>query len=158
MSCVTQEALSSVREFALGILSVPINLPPFFFNRRKGTHIKWSKIPNFEGIRGISGQQKLVINLEGIVNLCSSAVTRKPQNIQIIIFGSNENLFEFSNPEDTIYGNYRISEIASEYYGYIAKEKDSTQYNLATICNVPVIDNSFACSVLVTFPLGNDDC
>ncbi|CAG8745185.1 14027_t:CDS:2, partial [Acaulospora morrowiae] len=154
----SMEALLFVRKFVFEILSVPINLPPFFFNRQKGTHIQWSKIPNFEGIRIISGQQKLVLNLEGSVYLCPSKVSRRMQSIQIIIFGSNENLFEFSNPEDTIYDNYRISEIALDHYGHIAKDKDSVQHSLVTVCSVPISNNSFSCSVLVTFPLDNDDC
>ncbi|RHZ46930.1 hypothetical protein Glove_603g4 [Diversispora epigaea] len=150
-SSVTKEVLSVIYNYLLDILSIPVNIPPFFFNRQRGTYLQWSKMPTIEVTYDSQikpDEPQFVLKLEGVVNPSQNS-TRKVKSLQFIIFCSNENFLEFANPEDTIYDNYVISEIALNHF----KEKDPT---VTTIYNHPLNtfnNNSFICNVTLTLKL-----
>ncbi|CAG8543699.1 6690_t:CDS:10 [Funneliformis caledonium] len=117
--------LERLSKFVLFILSVPINLPPFFFENKKGTYIKWSKVPALgwsqRGSRvsstTISDREKVVIKLEGILKLAKKSAKKHLNNIQFIIFGSKADMFEFEEFEETLQGNFSFSNLALDYKG-----------------------------------------
>ncbi|CAG8435037.1 7271_t:CDS:10, partial [Diversispora eburnea] len=147
----TNEVLSVIYNYLLDILSIPVNIPPFFFNRQRGTYLQWPKMPTIEVIYDSQtkpDEPQFVLKLEGVVNPSQNS-TRKVKSLQFIIFCSNENFLEFANPEDTIYDNYVISEIALKHF----KEKDPT---VTTIYNHPLNtfnSNSFVCNITLTLKL-----
>ncbi|CAG8535421.1 373_t:CDS:10, partial [Funneliformis mosseae] len=153
-------------KFVLFILSVPINLPPFFFENKKGTYIKWSKVPALgwsqRGSRvsstTISDREKVVIKLEGILKLAKKSAKKHLNNIQFIIFGSKADMFEFEEFEETLQGNFSFSNLALDYKGGYTKKskKDSSEMSTVTTISVPITNYYFTTTALVQFPRDSD--
>ncbi|RIA85785.1 hypothetical protein C1645_879079 [Glomus cerebriforme] len=152
---------TQLSQFVLFILSVPINLPPFFFENQQGTHIKWSKVPALgwsqSGSRvsstTISDKEKIVIKLEGIVQLSKKSAKKHLNSIQFIIFGSKADMFEFEEFEETLQGNFKFSNLA---LGKNIKPKDISEVTHIATTSAPLINNYFTITALVQFPMDSD--
>ncbi|CAI2172104.1 11361_t:CDS:10, partial [Funneliformis geosporum] len=155
--------VTRLSQFVLFILSVPINLPPFFFENKKGTYIKWSKVPALgwsqrgSRVSSTTISDKVVIKLEGIVKLAKKSVKKHLNSIQFIIFGSKADMFEFEEFEETLQGNFSFSNLALNLKGggYMKSKKNSSEMSVITI-SVPITNNSFTTTALIQFPSDSD--
>ncbi|CAG8820688.1 34723_t:CDS:1 [Racocetra persica] len=146
-----------VRDFARAMLKIPMNIPPYFFDRQQRTRIHWLDVPYFKGNKAILVQEKLVLKLEGIVQ-SGYDVSKKLQSIEMIIFGSNIDFFEKSNPENSLLNNLKFSDTALNCKESATKNTDSLQTSVV-VCSVEINNNNyFAASVIFPFPLGKDGC
>ncbi|CAB4424502.1 unnamed protein product [Rhizophagus irregularis] len=163
-SGTSNNTATQLSQFVLFILSVPINLPPFFFENKQGTHLKWSKVPALgwsqSGSRvsstAVSDKEKVVIKLEGVVQLSKKLAKKHLKSIQFIIFGSKTDIFEFDEFEETLQGNFKFSDLALAYKGKNIKQKDTSEANYVATTIVPLINNYFATTALVQFPMDSD--
>ncbi|CAG8612993.1 37913_t:CDS:2 [Gigaspora margarita] len=148
-----------VRDFVRAMLKIPMNIPPYFFDRQQRTRIHWLDVPYFKGNnkdKAILVQEKLVLKLEGIVQSGYEAVSKKLKSIEMIIFGSNIDFFEKSNPENSLLNNLKFSDVALSYREFATKNADSLPTSSAVVCSVEINNNFFTSSVIFPFPLGKD--
>ncbi|CAG8730351.1 1830_t:CDS:1, partial [Cetraspora pellucida] len=143
-----------VRDFARAMLKIPMNIPPYFFDRQQRTRIHWLDVPYFKGInKSILVQEKLVLKLEGIVQSGYDDVSKKLQSIEMIIFGSNIDFFEKSNPENSLLNNLKFSDAALNCKESATKNTESVQTSVVA-CSVEINNvNYFAASVIFPFPV-----
>ncbi|CAG8674124.1 25625_t:CDS:2, partial [Gigaspora rosea] len=148
-----------VHDFVCAMLKISMNILSYFFDRQQRTRIHWLDVPYFKGNnkdKAILVQEKLVLKLEGIVQSGYEAVSKKLKSIEMIIFGSNIDFFEKSNPENSLLNNLKFSDVALSYREFATKNSDSLPTSSAVVCSVEINNNFFTSSVIFPFPLGKD--